>query len=185
MNSRTNYYDMKKVIIYILLLLSGLSVSAQTELTNLNPEEYFNFWLGSWDLTWKKADRTIGKGENKIEKILDGNVIQENFKVTEDPLMKNFTGKSWTVYNKNNGLWYQTWVDNQGAYLDFIGEFEDNKRIFKRKVTSREGKAFLQRMVFYDIQTNSFSWDWEISFDNGKSWILKWRIKYQRKEAAQ
>lgn len=175
---------MKKLIIYIILLLSGLSLSAQTQLSQLKVNHYFNFWIGAWDLTWEKSDGTIGKGENKIEKILDSNVIQENFKVTDDSLMKNFTGKSWTVYNKNNGLWYQTWVDNQGAYLDFIGEFENNKRIFKRKTITREGKEYVQRMVFYDIQANSFNWDWEVSYDNGKHWVLKWRIHYKRKEAA-
>lgn len=173
---------MKKPIIYIIILLISIHLSAQTSISALNPNEYFNFWLGNWDLTWTNADGSIGNGENSIIKILDENIIQENFKVIKDSSMQSFTGKSWSVFNKNNGTWHQTWVDNQGTYLDFVGEIDRNKRIFKRTATGPDGKEYLQRMVFYDIKTNSFTWDWEISKDNGETWELKWRIHYKRKE---
>ena len=174
---------MKTIIINLFFITISLNLLAQTQITNLEPSDYYDFWLGNWDLTWEKSDDSIGKGENSILKILDGNVIQENFKVIEDSDIQNFTGKSWSVYNKNNGKWYQTWVDNQGAYLDFVGEIDGNKRIFKRTAEGPNGKEFLQRMVFYDIKPDSFTWDWEISKDNGKTWILRWRINYKRKGA--
>ena len=79
--------------------------------------------------------------------------------------MSNYTGKSWSVYNTNTDTWHQTWVDNQGAYLDFIGEFDGNKRIFKREVVKSDGSKILQRMVFHDINPDSFTWDWQKSTD--------------------
>jgi len=175
---------MKAKIIFItilsFILLSNLQ--AQTSISDLNPSRYFDFWIGEWNLTWKKADGSVGEGENSVSKTLNDKVIRENFKVTNDPAMGNFTGKSWSVYNKNNGTWYQTWVDNNGAYLDFIGEFNGNKRVFKREFIMSDGTLLMQRMVFYDIKKDSFSWDWETSSDRGETWELRWKIDYSRKK---
>jgi len=178
---------MKAKIIFITILsfIQLSNLPAQTNISDLKPSAYFDFWIGSWDLRWEKSDGTIGEGENTITKILSNKVIQEDFKVTNDPAMSNFTGKSWSVYNKNNGTWYQTWVDNNGAYLDFIGEFHDNKRIFKREFITSDGSLIMQRMVFYEITKNSFSWDWETSLDRGKTWNLRWRIHYTRQNESE
>jgi len=162
------------------ILLSTTNISAQTQVENIKPENLFDFWIGNWDLTWESSSGD-GIGENVIIKILENKVIQENFKVLNDPNIQGFIGKSWSVYNQNNGIWYQTWVDNQGAYLDFIGEIDGENRIFKRSITKADGSVILQRMVFSNISENSFIWDWENSTDGGKTWNLQWRINYKRK----
>jgi hypothetical protein len=79
------------------------------------------------------------------------------------------------------GKWKQTWVDNQGAYLDFVGEFKDGQMILQRETTGPDGKAFLQRMVWKNIAANEFDWSWEASHDGGKSWQVQWPIHYKRK----
>jgi hypothetical protein len=43
------------------------------------------------------------------------------------------------------------------------------------------GEKIIQRMVFYNINVNSLTWDWEISRDGGTSWKLQWRINYLKK----
>ena len=75
------------------------------------PETQFDFWLGEWDCAWGED----GKGSNRIERILDGKVIQENFDGSD------FLGISVSVWDSHRKLWCQTWVDNSGAYLDFTG----------------------------------------------------------------
>ncbi|MFC2152052.1 hypothetical protein ACFLSE_05940 [Bacteroidota bacterium] len=156
---------------------------SQIKISTLDPSSYFDFWIGDWELIWQNSDKSIGKGENSIFKTLNTKVIQENFEVVNDPNMNDFIGKSWSVYNINNGTWYQTWVDNQGSYLDFIGEIEEEKRIFKRTFVKSDGTIITQRMVFYDIEQDSFTWDWENSTDSKKTWKLLWRINYKRKGA--
>jgi hypothetical protein len=42
---------------------------------NNEPVTQFDFWLGEWDCTWAED----GKGSNRVERILDGKIIQENF----------------------------------------------------------------------------------------------------------
>lgn len=75
--------------------------------------------------------------------------------------------------------WKQTWVDNSGGYLDFEGKAEKGRMTFFR-TARRNGKEIRQRMVFYDIYKDRFTWDWESSADEGETWKLAWRINYKR-----
>jgi hypothetical protein len=88
-----------------------------------------------------------------------------------------------SVYQPARDRWKQAWADNNGGYYDFTGIFEDEKRIFQTEVNKLpDGRRFVQRMVFYDISEDSFTWDWESSNDGGETWNLNWRIFYERLE---
>jgi hypothetical protein len=130
----------------------------------------FDFWLGQWDVYW--ADK---QGANRIESILDGAVIQENF--DGDGLI----GTSLSVYSKEDNRWHQTWVDNTGSYLDFIGEFAEGKMILTRNGIV-EGRTIKQRMIWYDITVDAFLWNWERSDDDGITWRELWKIEYKRRK---
>jgi hypothetical protein len=136
------------------------------------PERQFDFWCGTWDLTWADG----GRGTNRVEAIFDGKVILENF--AAEPA-GSFDGMSVSVYNAAQGKWQQTWVDNQGGYLDFVGEYHDGRMILAREVTPGE-PAVQQRMVFYNIDEHELDWNWERSTDVGRTWELQWHIHYQR-----
>jgi len=60
------------------------------------------------------------------------------------------------------------------------GEFVGEKRVFKTKITELGGQKILQRMTFYNITDQEFTWDWELSTDGGLTWTLSWRIFYER-----
>jgi len=94
--------------------------------------------------------------------------------------MAGYEGKSYSVYNPQTGEWKQTWVDNEGSYLDFTGDITGGSRIFHRTAVSADDNRFLQRMVFHDITEDSLIWDWERSEDEGETWQLMWRIHYRR-----
>lgn len=172
----------KRSVCIIVISIFGMLLHcghAQTDISELEPEAYFDFWVGTWDLTWEDADGTTAHGRNRIERVLDGKVIKENFEANSGT-NKGFAGKSYSVYQPRTETWRQTWVDNQGGYLDFKGRLEGNKRIFQRTGTNPRGEVVLQRMTFHDITEDSLTWDWEISEDDGQSWQLRWRIFYQR-----
>lgn len=171
----------KRSFLILVCMVFAYSVNAQTGLNELEPEQYFDFWLGTWNLTWQDADGTEAHGTNHIERVLDGKVIKENFEALSGAY-EGFLGKSYSVYNPRTGEWRQTWVDNNSGYLDFVGEFDGDKRIFIREGMSPQGKEIMQRMVFYDITENSLTWDWQISEDGGETWQLRWRIFYERAE---
>ena len=164
-------------ILYVILLWSTGPLYGQT--LTAQDSTLFDFWIGEWDLTWTNAEGKIDKGTNRITKILDGKVIQENF----SDAVGNFKGISISVYNPTKKTWHQAWADNQGGYYDLEGQVEGEKRIFKTQVKELNGEKIIQRMVFYNINFNSLTWDWELSRDGGVTWQLQWRISYVKRNS--
>ncbi|MCC7446915.1 MAG: DUF1579 family protein [Anaerolineae bacterium] len=143
---------------------------------DLPPEaRQFDFWLGEWDVTWGEADR----GTNTIRAVLDDRVILENFDGEQATPLR---GMSVSTYNRALGKWQQTWVDNQGSYLDFVGELQDGRMILMRHA-ALNGRPIMQRMVWYNITPDELDWNWERSEDAGATWSLQWHIHYHRKAA--
>ena len=179
MNDISNVKKLFPVMILLGGLVFPMLIYGQTESEKLSPEEYFDFWVGDWDLTWEAPDGTIEKGSNKVEKILNGMVILENFKALTGRF-KGYEGKSFSVLRKQSGTWRQTWVDSNQGYIDLSGALDGNKRIFQTESPGPGGKMMKKRMVYYDITNDGFTWDWETSIDDGKTWKLQWRIHYKR-----
>ena len=164
---------------YELMLLFFISsfIHGQTNNdTNLKKETAFDFWIGHWEVSWYGKDSTKIVGTNSISKILDGKGIQEKF---EDPSMK-FKGTSISVYNPRSKEWHQAWADNQGTFYNFVGELQNDKRIFK--TTHKDKNDVLWRMVFSEIKQNSLIWTWQGTKDDGKTWDTFWKIFYKRME---
>ena len=165
--------------VFIISIFSGTIYAQDSDSENsaaknaLQSESQFDFWLGKWELSWGED----GKGTNTITKILDGRVIRESF--DGRPSM-NLVGQSYTVYVEPLGIWKQTWVDNEGSYLDFAGGFQDGRMILSREAGRKE-KKFLQRMVWHNIEKDRFDWNWERSDDQGATWKTLWKIHYKRK----
>ncbi|MFH5832059.1 hypothetical protein ACG2F4_09790 [Halalkalibaculum sp. DA3122] len=175
--------SIKKILVLAIALpvvLVPAAASGQVDLNQLEPEEYFDFWVGTWDLTWEAPNGVIETGTSTVEKILDGNVLLENFEA-KSGRFAGYEGKSFSVYQKTTGKWRQTWVDDSSEYIDFEGVFEGNKRIFTTEGPGTDGNRLLKRMVFYNITDSSFTWDWKTSPDSGQTWNLAWRIHYERK----
>lgn len=131
-----------------------------------------DFWLGDWVVEWPG-----GQGTNRVERILDGKVIQESF--DGRPAIR-LAGRSLSVHDAGCDCWRQTWVDNQGQFMVFSGgPTEDGDFVLSRHV-ERDGQTLIQRMVFTDITPGGFLWRWEQSEDGGRSWKLLWPIRYRR-----
>ncbi|QQR86048.1 MAG: hypothetical protein IPJ76_15785 [Flavobacteriales bacterium] len=132
----------------------------------------FDFWLGEWKLTWDG-----GTGTNSITKEMNGLLIHERF---TDP-KENYHGESWTMWDAQHRLWKQTWVDDQGNYMTFEGGPAPEGMLLTTYLTDKkDGVRYLYHMVFADIAPNTFNWTWKRSADDGKTWEVKWAIRYDR-----
>ena len=165
------------------LTWAGTLAAQQTRPCDTPEGKQFDFWLGEWELTWpaeqfggKKGE--LGHGTNTITRILGDCIIQEEFRFPGG----KFDGHSVSVYNIQKKHWQQTWVDNQGGYLLFTGEFKDGKMTLRTAPFQRNGQTFISRMVFKNITYNSLDWDWQRSPDDGKTWTDQWNIHYERKK---
>lgn len=167
-------------LLAILLLGATLEVAAQgapVAKPCATPEaRQFDFWLGSWTARFMNNNQSV-TGSNTVSALYDGCVIAEQFDGAPGSPLKGLSHSVYDVYAKR---WKQTWVDNSGSYLDFTGGWEGDRMILTREA-ERNGKRFLQRMVWFDIRADAFNWHWERSDDGGKTWAVNWRIEYQRK----
>lgn len=169
-----------------LTLAFGLVSSVAAQNDSAQPEKpepclapearQFDFWLGAWNLSWES-----GTGRNTITYKYGTCVIEENF--SADPSDDGSTplkGTSVSVYSPQLEKWRQTWVDNQGEYLDFVGGFSDGIMTLSREAY-KDGEKFYQRMVWFNISEDSLDWNWERSKD-GAEWKILWKIHYQRRK---
>jgi hypothetical protein len=131
-------------------------------------EDEFDFWLGSWDVRW--ADGSHGR--NTVRKILEGRVVQEEFDGRPGTTLQ---GTSLSVFDRSAGVWRQTWVDNQGGYLDFAGGVRRGVMDLRRD----DGEAAF-RMRWLDVESASLTWLWERRLHRERSWTTLWRLDYTR-----
>ena len=67
----------------LFLLTFSISLFAQSD--NQKPcssteATQFDFWVGDWDLTWTDKNGNLQTGTNRVTKILNGCVMEKNFK---------------------------------------------------------------------------------------------------------
>ncbi len=172
-------------MLVVFLLALPLSLFAQNDSTQTEPSRpcerpefrQFDFWLGTWDLTWPDS----GVGTNRITQELDSCVIMEHF---DSAPSGAFRGYSVSTYNVHTDQWQQTWVDNNGGYLDFVGGLAGDSMILSREAVDAKGNDFLQRMVWYNITPDSLDWSWQRSTAVGEPWKTLWQIHYVRHQSA-
>ena len=141
------------------------------DLSQLPPEQQLDFWLGDWHVTWGDDQH----GRNTITRILDSNVIQENFNGA--PAM-DFRGLSLSVYSPRLGQWRQTWVDSEGNNWAFRGGLQGDEFILATDDV-KDDRPIKLRMVFFNIAQDQLDWRWERSDDNGRTWQLQWHIHHR------
>ena len=170
-----------------LLAMSALFAAPTHAQTTMTPAtqaaDLFDFWIGDWAVSWTGADGAAGSGRNRIARVLDGAVIEENFEETADGKTPPLKGRSLSVLEKASGVWRQAWSDNQGGFFSLTAQVDGERRMFVTDMVRKDGKESAQRMIFHDIKKDSFTWDWEGTTDGGKTWKRLWRIDYKRRGA--
>jgi len=137
-----------------------------------------DFWLGDWDAAWDASPGTpAGRGSNHITKSYEDCVIEERF---DGRPGQHLMGHSVSIYFAPTKQWRQTWVDNEGGYIDLSGGLQPNGDFIL--TTPRRPSGHISRMVFTDIKPDSFTWRWQASAD-GQAWTDNWVIRYTRKKA--
>lgn len=107
-----------KTLLFLLFSLVLSAVQAQSCTCCSAPYQQFDFWIGEW-----KVSGPVGKevGQNTIEKIENGCVLQEHWRSTN-----GFTGTSFSYYDSTDQSWNQLWLDSQGGNLILKGSLEGN-----------------------------------------------------------
>ena len=135
----------------------------------------FDFWVGDWEVHNAAGKRA---GENRITRIHGGCALLEEWRGTGD-----VTGTSLNTYDKDRGVWHQTWVDNGGTLLTLEGGFADGVMTLRGRSVEPgpPQKSMLQRIRWTPQQDGRVRQLWETSSDEGTTWSLAFDGWYSRK----
>ena len=158
------------------LLFAGLSLFALPLLAQeSDPERQFDFWIGTWDVYHATADTLVGK--SSIESILFGTAIQEHY---QNPVGA-FKGTSLNKFNATLKVWEQFWVDNTGTVLHLRGNLEGGNMVLFSDPKS-SGTPRLDRVTWKPLPENEVRQTWEISKDEGETWIVVFDGIYRKSQ---
>jgi hypothetical protein len=127
----------------------------------------FDFWLGEWDVAWGDGNT----GTSSVYCDFDDRVIVESF---DGRPSSTIQGMSLSTYDEDAGVWRQCWVDSRGRFTVVSGGFDGEAMDLRT-----EGEPF-KRARWRDITDESFTWTLEESSDRGRSWELRWELRYTR-----
>lgn len=166
---------MKILQIFALTILVSAGINAQTTNPCDAPTyKQFDFWVGEWNVF--NGDTQVGV--NNIQKILGGCVLLENWKDA-----KGREGKSVNTYNLQKGRWQQTWVDDSGNVLEFVGVLvKEGVMEFRAESLAKTGEKVQHRMTFTKLSDNRLRQLLEQSRDNGTTWKSGFDGAYQRRQ---
>jgi hypothetical protein len=138
-----------------------------------SPEhKQFDFWVGEWNITDSKGPA----GVNRIEKILDGCVVQEHWQGNG-----GLEATSLTLYDSTDKKWHQVLVDNQGSLVMFEGGLKDGKIEMTGTRINRRGQQ-VQLKVTWEPQADGRVRQVLVSSpDSGKTWNTVFDDVYERK----
>ena len=131
-----------------------------------------DFWLGEWEVT-DAAGTTVGK--SRVERILNGCAVQENWEGAN-----GWPGKSFNVYNRTLRQWQQFWVSGWGSVTLFLGRAEEDRMVYVGETTDREGRPAQRRMTIARLGPDRVRQVTEMSYDEGRSWQPDYDFTYTR-----
>ena len=132
----------------------------------------FDFWVGDWSVTEKGQHA----GDNRIDKILDGCALLENWTGAG-----GMSGKSLNFYIPASQQWHQTWIDDRGGSLELDGKFADGHMVLSGSKKDKASKTTLNRITWTALPSGQVRQVWETSND-GKAWTVAFDGLYTRKK---
>jgi tetratricopeptide (TPR) repeat protein len=134
----------------------------------------FDFWIGEWEVVnLTRPDSDAPPALNRITPLHDGCVLREDY---QSP--SGFTGSSLNFYDARDGLWHQTWIDNQGQALYLSGDLVEGSMV----LAGAPGSKPLNRITWPALPEGRVRQLWEVSTDDGESWQTVFDGLYSRVE---
>jgi len=132
----------------------------------------FDFWVGDW-VVENPAGQPIGT--SRIERILDGCVILENWNDGRPG-----GGKSFNIWNRRTRQWHQTWVASGGSLLLLDGSFDNGAMVLGNEQETPRGRV-KNRITWRQLDGGVVQQLWEVSTDGGQTWTTSFDGRYKRR----
>jgi hypothetical protein len=158
----------------LLLLTSACVTAADPPPSRCTAAEMrqFDFWVGAWKVT----DRGKHAGHNRIELILDGCALFENWTGAAGG-----AGKSLNFFDKEDRRWHQAWIDASGGALFLSGRFENGSmRLEGERAATGDAPATRHRITWTPLPEGRVRQLWESSPAGREEWAVQFDGLYVR-----
>lgn len=132
----------------------------------------FDFWVGDWIVEDSSGNQM---GTNRIERVLDGCALQENWNEGRPG-----EGKSFNIWDRQTGKWHQTWVATGGNLLQLDGEFTNGAMVLRGERVTPRGHVW-NRITWRPLAGGIVQQLWEVSTDSGRTWQASFDGRYRRR----
>jgi tetratricopeptide (TPR) repeat protein len=142
-------------------LMLELEGTAPTRLASLPPARRFDFYVGDWSM--RNGD-TIER-HLSVESAFDGNGLR----VASTSPDGRTTANSIFLFDEDDGLWRQVWMNRDGMVVVLEGGLEGDAMVLRQALMDGEPKRNA-RSVFKNVGANGFTYEWQETRDGGASW---------------
>ena len=161
------------IFMFVTMALLGGVAPASDRCADAVKSHQFDFWIGEWEVT---ANGVVA-GYNRIEPIMDGCALQENWQSVDGT-----SGVSLNYYDPRDDQWHQYWLWQNGTTLPLLsGRFTDGKMLLSGKGKNGKGEMVHSRITWTDNPDGTVRQLWEISKDSEKTWQVVFDGLYRKK----
>lgn len=156
---------------------------------SISAKKQFEFLIGSWDCTYLQYSNTTDSMGEVVAKYpcdwnakytFDGHMVQDDFQLYYEGKVA-FAGTTLRTWVQNKQRWDLAFLSaGRGHWPNFHGTWQETGMEIAASGSDQRGD-FVSKIRFVDIKANSFLWEMEKSYDDGKSWYLDTQIKTTRK----
>jgi hypothetical protein len=159
---------------FILLLMNTIVAGLPAEPLVAPEVHQLDFWMGEWDVYLATGAKD---GNNRIEKLLGGFALQENWSELD-----GHEGKSWFYFYRPEKRWKQVWVTDTG----FVKEKQQVESPagsvrFRGEIPLKNGRKLLDRTTLTPLPDGRVRQVIEQSSDDGVTWQTGYDAYYVRK----
>ncbi|MEZ6018410.1 MAG: hypothetical protein R3F49_25165 [Planctomycetota bacterium] len=148
--------------------------AAPKALADLAPERRFDFYQGEWEM----------RDGDKVEALVSVAPAfgGQGWRVTmTNPADGAETANALYVYDRAGGVWRQTWMSATGQIVTMAGKLE-GAALPLRVESDSAGAALNGRSLFSDIGATAFTYAWQTTSDEGKTWSTVATRSFQRRK---
>ena len=134
----------------------------------------FSFLVGEWECKAKFLNSDGEYGETSGRWV--GYYTLGGFAFQDDWYSPNLRGTTWRTWDPVGKRWVNRWlqagVDKPAGFTGdtFYGGLKAGRMILEAQGKDTRG-SYVDRITFYDIADDHFSWKLDRSYDSGKTWI--------------
>ena len=126
-----------------------------------------DFWVGDWEVETAQGKPA---GKSKIELVLDGCIVLENWTG-----QNGYAGKSFNLFHRDSSKWEQLWAR-------YEGDAKEGNIYYRTESVGPDGTKTLSRMTFFPKGPDQVRQLGEKSTDGGATWTIEYDLLYKRKK---